>query len=244
MQPQLTVWNGWSISSYALFVLIGGVCAAWVRVHERRRLGQVRDGRLRWINASALLGAVAGSKIGMLLFEPAVPSNHAFDLTGKTVIGGLAGGYLAVELSKRVLGYDGSTGDAWAVALPLAQGLGRIGCLLHGCCYGRESNLPWSVFMRGALRHPVALYEAIGDLTIALVLYVVRERSAPPGRLFKLYLLLYATLRFLLDPLRGDGAIQLGPLSSVQWVCLTAAAALSASLWQQQRQYFPREARL
>ncbi len=243
MKPSLTLWNGVSISSYALFVLLGVLLATWVRRAERKRLVQLHDPRMHWINAAALLGAIAGSKLGMLLFETPEPSPHAFDLTGKTVVGGLAGGYLAVELCKLALGFRASTGDAWAVALPLAQGFGRIGCLLHGCCYGSETNLPWGVSMLGATRHPVALYEAAGDLTIAAVLYTMRERSAPAGRLFKLYLLSYAVLRFVLEPLRGDGAIQVGALSVVQWVCLLAALGLSVSLWHQ-RSMLPREARI
>lgn len=242
MQPHLALWNGASIPSYALFVLLGVAVAAWVRRAERKRLSQLHDPRMRYVNAAALVGAIAGSRLGMLLFEPAQAASHAFDLTGKTVVGGLAGGYLAVELCKRVIGLRESTGDAWAVALPLAQAFGRIGCFLHGCCYGRETSLPWGVRMLGEVRHPVALYEVLGDLTIALILYTVRERTAPAGRLFKLYLLSYALLRFMLEPLRGDGAVVLGPLTAVQWVCLAAAIALSLSL-RQQRALLLREAR-
>lgn len=235
MQPELALWNGFTVSSYAVCVLVGVVLAGLVRAKEKVRLDLHRDPRLRFINAAALVGAIAGSKLGMFLFEAAPSTQHAWDLTGKTVVGGLAGGYLAVELSKLALGVRTSTGDAWAVALPLAQGFGRIGCFLHGCCYGAPSELPWALWMHGTTRHPVALYEAGADLALAATMYAVREHVGPAGRLFKLYLLSYACLRFVLEPLRGDGALKLGPLSSVQWFCLCAALGLGLALWPQRK---------
>jgi len=141
------------------------------------------------------------------------------DFSGKTVIGGLAGGFIAVELAKKALGVTASTGDGFAVALPLSQAVGRVGCFLEGCCYGRESGLPWAI----AGRQPAQLYEAVGLLMLAGFLFAVRERPRPAGVLFRMYLCGYAVIRFAVDCTRGDPAVMLGPLRASQWVCLAAA---------------------
>ena len=84
--------------------------------------------------------------------------------------------------------------------------------------------------MHGALRHPVALYESAAELMLAALLWRARGRVQRPGALFKAYLLGYSCLRFGLEPLRDDGALRWGPLSSVQWVCLASAVALLFAL--------------
>ncbi len=109
------------------------------------------------------------------------------------------------------------------MALPLGQGIGRIGCFLHGCCGGTLSDLPWAVPINGQLRHPTQLYEATLDLLLALPLWQLRLRQWPLGTLFRLYLASYATIRFGLAFLRADTLTGLGPLSRVQWVCVPVA---------------------
>jgi prolipoprotein diacylglyceryltransferase len=76
----------------------------------------------------------------------------------------------------------------------------------------------------------VALYEAALDLALAAWLFAIREATRVPGRLFKTYALGYAMLRFALEPLRGDGAVRWGPLSSVQWVCLACGVWMLVQL--------------
>jgi phosphatidylglycerol:prolipoprotein diacylglycerol transferase len=165
---------------------------------------------------------------------------------GKTIVGALAGGYLFGELTKKLAKVEFSTGDALAVALPLGQAIGRVGCFFGGCCYGTACSLPWAVYSHGAARHPVMLYEAALDLALAAVLVAVRARSRPltrskarnvavllarpPGHLFRYYLIGYGVIRFSLEFLRGEPQRTLGPLSFTQVICLLAVAALGISL--------------
>ena len=67
---------------------------------------------------------------------------------GKTIVAGLIGAYLAVELSKLLLGIHVKTGDTFALPLALAMAVGRWGCFFNGCCYGVETTLPWGVWFR------------------------------------------------------------------------------------------------
>jgi prolipoprotein diacylglyceryltransferase len=99
------------------------------------------------------------------------------------VIGALMGGYLGVEIAKKLVGIRHSTGDAFAVAVPLSLGIGRIACVLGGCCYGTPSHQPWAIHLAGADRHPVQLYEAALDFALAAAVFSVRSplRSRTQG---------------------------------------------------------------
>jgi prolipoprotein diacylglyceryltransferase len=238
VRPVLVELFGIAVPSYAALLVVSAVVAGLIRRLELRRLGWERDSSQRVVAAGALVGAILGAKLGMILFEPpdalAVTLSRAFalDLTGKTVIGGLAGGFLGVELAKWAIGHRRSTGDAWAVALPTAQAVGRIGCLLHGCCYGAPADLPWSVVLGGVPRHPAPLYEAFLDVLLALWLATIRDRPRPAGHLFRIYLVGYATIRFVVEAFRGDPHRVLGPLTLVQWVCLAAIVGFGRTLAQ------------
>lgn len=236
VHPTLLSIGGLHVPSYAAFVALGIVLAAVVRRREVARLGYDRTPGHAVVGFAALFGGLFGSKLGMALFVPPEELARlgyaalAFDFTGKTVVGGIAGGYLGVELAKKLVGVRHSTGDAFAVALPLAQGVGRIGCFLHGCCVGEETDGPLGVVIAGIARHPAQLYEAALDLGLAAWIWSVREKPRPAGHLFKLALLGYATIRFALEPLRGDTGWRVGPLTAVQVACALAIVGFGASL--------------
>ncbi len=218
--------------SYGVLVALGIVLAALVRRREVARLGYDRTPGHAIIGFAALVGGLVGSKLGMALFvAPAelVRLGYAAldgDLTGKTVVGGIAGGYLGVEAAKRLVGVRHSTGDAFAVSLPLAQGVGRVGCWLHGCCGGIATDSPFAI----GGHHPAQLYEAALDLTLAAALWVTRATPRPAGHLFRLALVGYAAIRFVLEPLRGDAGWRVGPLTAVQVVCALAIVGFGATL--------------
>jgi len=241
MWPVLFELGPVPVHAYAVCVLLGMVAAGHIRTRETERIGQATWPGARWVSAGALIGAVLGSKLGMALFEPVsswtdhVARALAFDFSGRTVVGGIIGGYIGVEVTKRIVGITRSTGDGWAVALPTAQGLGRVGCLLHGCCYGAPTELAWGISMHGAARHPVQALEAVLDLTLAAVLWRWRKTPWPEGHLFRRYLVGYATIRFICEFLRGDPARHLGPLTAVQVVCVLAMVGFSALILRGER---------
>ncbi|GDX80781.1 hypothetical protein LBMAG42_25920 [Deltaproteobacteria bacterium] len=221
-------------ASYALFVTLGLLAAAAVRRIEVRRLGYDHSPGHTFVGLFALAGAALGAKFGMILFvgPEALRSLGlaalTFDFTGKTVVGGIAGGYLGVELGKRLVGVKHSTGDAFAVALPLAQAFGRVGCWFNGCCFGVPTSLPMGRLAAGT--HPTQLYEAALDLGLAAAIWSIRQQPRPAGHLFRLTLIGYACIRFAMEPIRGDQGWLLGPLTAVQWVCLGAIVGFGLSL--------------
>lgn len=89
-------------------------------------------------------------------------------------------------------------------AVAISHAIGRVGCFLTGCCYGTHCELPWSVYMHRANRHPVQLYETIGLLTLGFLLIYLVKKNINKANLCFAYLGGYAGLRFILEFYRGD----------------------------------------
>jgi len=152
-----------------------------------------------------------------------------FLLGGQSIVGGLLGGLLGVELAKAALGHRGSTGDAFVFPLLLGIAWGRIGCFLAGLqdqTYGVASSLPWAVdFGDGVLRHPTQLYEIAFCAAAGAVLYRLAPRlAARPGALFKLFLSAYLAWRLGIDFLKPVPYAYVFGLSGIQLLCLIALA--------------------
>jgi len=153
----------------------------------RRRFGDSLVIPLRWaVIAAAVAGAALGSKLLYLLEDPQLTlhslDNPAYLIGGKTIVGALAGGLIAVELIKRYVGLHQSTGDLYAIPLALGIAIGRIGCFLTGLAdntCGTPTNLPWAInFGDGIPRHPTQLYEIIFLFALMPVLYWVLKRAS------------------------------------------------------------------
>ena len=121
-------------------------------------------------------------------------------------------------------------GDIFAPGIALGQGIGRIGCFLRGCCYGKPTSLPWGVtFPPDSLAsylygnnhhiHPTQLYASVINLSISgfLTWFMVNNKAKFDGQIFILYVILYATGRMFTEIFRGDVERgMLGPLSTSQ----------------------------
>jgi phosphatidylglycerol:prolipoprotein diacylglycerol transferase len=130
----------------------------------------------------------------------------------------LIGGYLGVEIVKKILKIKRSTGDLFAPGLALGISIGRWGCFFNGCCYGIPTNLPWGVVFKGVVSHPTQIYESIFCLILFFYLWSVRKAVNKEGDLFKIFLLWYAFFRFWIEFLRGDKVSFFSSLSIAQIV--------------------------
>jgi prolipoprotein diacylglyceryltransferase len=143
-------------------------------------------------------------------------------LGGKTIVGGLLGGTLAVEWCKARLGITERTGDLFVLPMIVAMMIGRVGCFFAGLAdrtYGNPSNLPWAVdFGDGVGRHPTQLYEILFLALLAGGLLRLRKLSLPNGSLFRVFLFSYLAWRLAIDFLKPDPVF--GWLSTIQWACL------------------------
>jgi len=222
-------------ASYGWLMLAGIVVSIFLWARMARR-----DERLILIYVAALVGAFLGAKLVYLAAEGWLhwhDSNRWLVLaTGKSILGGLLGGYLGVEMAKRLVGYTGVTGDWFAVVAPLGIVVGRIGCMLHGCCLGRPCPPGWFAVMdvHGIARCPAAQVElTFNGLALAAILWL-RWRRKWPGQLFHLYLITYGAFRFVHEFWRETPSI-LGPLSGYQIAALGVLALGAAGFIVRQR---------
>jgi phosphatidylglycerol:prolipoprotein diacylglycerol transferase len=229
--PVILRFGALELHPHAVFETMAYAAGFYAYVRERRRAGDVVSLRNRtWVIVAAVLGGVVGSRLLYLAEDPATLAarwgDTAFLLGGKSVVGGLIGGLIAVEWAKTRLGVVVATGDLLALPLTLGLAVGRVGCFLTGLAddtHGVATSLPWAVdFGDGVPRHPTQLYEIAFLLSLALLLATRGRRLAVVGDRFKLFMLAYLTFRVLVDLVKP--AVPWGGLSVVQWACVAAIA--------------------
>ncbi len=206
-------------------------------LRQRKRDGDFLYTPTRWwIVTAAIAGAAIGSKLLFWLTDPPATLSHWNDplqlMAGKTIVGGLLGGTLAVEWTKRRLGVTSRTGDLFALPLCAGIAIGRIGCFLSGLgdnTYGNPTNLPWGVdFGDGIPRHPTQIYEILWLGALALVLRHLAGRPHRRGDLFRTFLFGYLGFRLAVDFLK-PGVRFLG-LTAIQYACAAALVYYLARL--------------
>ncbi len=200
------------LASVLVGVALSGRTQASLKLTPRERLA---------IGLGAFCGAMIGAKLPFAVADwEGLLSGRAWFENGKTIVFGLVGGYLGVELAKARLGIRVKTGDSFALPVAASVGVGRLGCFVAGCCHGTVTSLPWGVdFGDGLRRHPTQLYETAFHLTAALGLAWLSRHGLLRGQLFKLYLIAYLIYRSLTEFIRPEPVLALG-LSAYQWACM------------------------
>jgi len=134
------------------------------------------------------------------------------------------GGYAAVELAKKYSGYKEATGDSFATIVPVAVALGRVGCLLHGCCLGVACAPAWYTIRDpfGQARWPSVPVEMGFNLICAGAFWVLRRKRLLPGQHFHIYLMAYGVFRFWHEYLRDTPRV-LGGFTGYQVAAVACA---------------------
>jgi len=177
---------------------------------------------------AAIGGAAIGSKVLFWFEDPPRTLEHwnslEYLLSGKTIVGAILGGTIAVEWIKRRAGVTRRTGDLFAVPMAIGIAIGRIGCLLAGVSddtHGIATALPWGLDLGdGVRRHPVQLYESAAMILLALVLSRISPPRFAEGDRFRVFMLGYFGWRLLVDFLKPG--VRFGGLTVLQW-CSVAA---------------------
>lgn len=206
----------------------------WLFRAIRKRRGETASvqGGL-WVLGFCLLGAGTGNKLVSMIQHPQVFTwllNGDYQrfligaFSGQSVVGGLLGGWLGVEIGKKITHVQSRTGDDFVVPILIGLMVGRTGCFvagLHDGTYGVHTTLPWAVDFGDGLRHPTQLYEWL-MAGVALATFPVWRRwcAHEQGLAFRVLMVGYLLWRLCIDGLKPVPHAYAWGLSGIQWVCL------------------------
>jgi phosphatidylglycerol---prolipoprotein diacylglyceryl transferase len=220
---------------HTVFETLGYAGGGFVYRRLRRDGGDVLNDERRWVViASAAVGALLGSRmLGLLEQAPRVGFHWRILLMpgGKTIVGGMLGGWIAVEAAKRAMHVKSRTGDLFALPLCVGITIGRLGCFFAGLAddtYGKPTTLPWGVnFGDGVRRHPVQIYEIAFLMIVAVALVWWGERPHREGILFRGFLAAYLAWRLAIDFLKPQPLV--AGMNWIQWACVAGLVGLFVS---------------
>jgi phosphatidylglycerol:prolipoprotein diacylglycerol transferase len=253
MYPVAARFGDVTIATHDVFSVLAILVGFAIYYRELLRRGWL-DSRIVTISMLAVLGGAVGARIATAWERPdwltayaALPLTQALEVSGKSIIGAIAGGYVAIIVAKRVLGYRRSTGDAYTIAIPVATAIGRIGCFLSELPLGSPTTLPWGVRVEPTAAaaftmcpgcdlpmHPTMLYEIAFNVGAAVLLWRLRTRVPVPGDALKAYLLAAAVFRFFVEFIRTSPRQALD-LTAPQWVLVPIIVLLLVHFGRQAR---------
>ena len=229
MHPIIFKFGPFTIYSYGLMVAIGFILAAWLgkknAVLRRNTIGKstltdIEESKRPLPTSNQLLdffiyvlvSGIIGARLFYVLLNINKYTRNPLEILminhgGLVLYGGVIFGVIVGVwfLNKRKLAVF-RTLDIIIPYVALGQSIGRIGCLLNGCCYGRPTNLPIGIYFYGSQEriHPTQIYSSLVMLVIFLIIRFLQGRRLINGQIFLLYFILYSFSRFFIEFLRGD----------------------------------------
>ncbi len=228
---------------YALFYLLALGTAFAVASRDGVRCDLPPRSWIALVAAVAAAG-ILGSKL--LRFDLSAPVPGA-----KTILGGVLAGTIVAFAGARALGLDRRALDGFAVAVPLGVAIGRVGCLLAGCCFGRITTLPWGIrygvgtepyaaqLAAGLIHtgapvslpvHPTQAYEALLALVVALAVVRARASLRSPGSGLMASFAALGVGRIGIEFFRTRDLAPVHGLTIVQWLIAVCVVACVVSL--------------
>ncbi|WP_294153330.1 prolipoprotein diacylglyceryl transferase [uncultured Clostridium sp.] len=222
---------GIQIKSYGLMIAIGIIAAASLFINKGKKRGYDEDSLLNLI-IFAVIGGILGGKglfiiteLKNIIKDPSILLNFGY---GFVIYGAIGGGALAIYLYCRKKKWNIlEILDITVGGLAIAQGFGRIGCFLAGCCYGAATDLPIGVvFPEGSLApagihvHPTQIYSSVFDFILGFFLLYYGRKKRAHGKVMGMYLIIYSIGRFLVEFLRDDPRGNVGLLSTSQFIAI------------------------
>ncbi|MEI6044564.1 MAG: prolipoprotein diacylglyceryl transferase family protein [Chloroflexota bacterium] len=240
------------IYTHDFFTVLGlliGLALYYYELHRR----EMQSYQIFLISVAAIFGGGLGCRLitawehlPYYTSQGDVPFTYLIAHSGKSIIGGIAGGYLAIKLSKKALHYNISTGDCYAAAIPLAMAIGRVGCFLSELPLGKPTDLPWGIAASESAaqhftscpfclqkQHPTMIYEIIFHLLAFFLILRYRHLVKVQGDTLKIYLLVAAIFRFLVEFVRAN-PMQFAGLTGPQIVLIPLTSLL---VWYFVRQW-------
>ncbi len=236
MHNELFSIGPFTVYGYGLMIAIGIFAAYCLAEYRARKIGLDAE-RVFGLTISAVAGGVLGGKI---LFYLTILPQIAADpsllyrdlMEGFVIYGALIGGFAGIVLYCRcfkmnVLSYL----DLALPSVALAQGFGRLGCLLAGCCYGQETDSAFCIVFQNSAYAPNGvplvptqiISSVLNFLHFGLLILFAKKWKKGEGQVAGLYFALYSAGRFILEFFRGDlERGNVGALSTSQFIAIFA----------------------
>ncbi len=215
MKNDLLTIGSITIHGYGLMIAIG-IITAYLVVEYRAKKMNLKQESVFSLVIWCIIGGILGAKllfyitqIKNIINDPKIllDISNGFVVYGGIIVGVLAGFLYCKKEKLNFLQYF----DLVMPSIALAQGFGRIGCFLAGCCYGKETTMPFGIVFHqskfapnGVSLIPTQLISSGLDFLSFFILIMFAKRKKVDGQVAGLYLILYSAGRFFLEFLRGD----------------------------------------
>jgi phosphatidylglycerol:prolipoprotein diacylglycerol transferase len=256
VHPELLRIGSFVLPTYGLLLAAGFFAALFLLRKRASQLGLPAE-TVADLGIWILLAGLVGSKALLVIVEwpHYVTSGKALlELLRSAGVfyGGLIGATAAALFLIRKKGIPFWTlADAASPCIALGQSIGRLGCFSAGCCWGRETHVPWAITFTdpaaernvgvplGVPLHPTQLYESLGTALLCVALIALEKRTRGPrfaGETFARYLIGYAVLRGVIETFRGDprGTVFGAALSTSQFIAILGVLA-GVAIWLARR---------
>jgi phosphatidylglycerol:prolipoprotein diacylglycerol transferase len=231
LRPILFEILGIPIYGYGTMIAIGIISAVLLLNKRAKKIGYDEDSILNMAILAVILGIIGGKLLYIITDLKNIINNPSLlkDFgNGFVVYGSIIGGAIGVYIYCKRKNWDFiKIFDLAIPSVSLAQGFGRIGCFLAGCCYGKQTTCFLGVkFKEGSLGPtdvyvlPTQIFSSVFDFLLAFFLLWYSKKQRKDGRVFSLYLIIYGIGRFLIEFIRDDPRGSIWIFSTSQFISL------------------------
>jgi len=230
MHPILLNIGPITIYSYGFFVASAVLLALWIAYREAKQRG-LEYNLVPDLGFYLILGAILGARLFYIILNIQEFTSNPISII-QFWKGGLVffgGAIVSIAVGWGYLRWKQQPfwawTDAFAPGIAAGQALGRVGCLMAGCCYGKPSQVPWAITFKNPDSlaplhiplHPTQIYHSLAGLITFIALLILKPHLKKNGQLFSFFLIFYGGLRLTIEFFRGDFRDYFGLLSITQW---------------------------
>lgn len=228
MYPEILTIGPFTIYSYGLLMAVAFFIGINLCVKTAQQKG-ISPQKMTDFCLLLLISGIAGARLGYILSnlnffiqnpKEIVMLNHG----GLFFFGGLLTalfvGITYLKLKKEKITVYA---DIVCLYMPMGQALGRVGCFLNGCCWGKTCNIEsFKIFSADKMTalHPVQLYESTLSVILLCLLIYLYKKNLKSGMIILSYLCGYTFIRFCMEFFRGDHDIVFASLTGWQLLCI------------------------
>jgi phosphatidylglycerol---prolipoprotein diacylglyceryl transferase len=217
MHPDLIKIGLLTVHTYGALIAIGFLVGLFIAIRTGRRNG-IDSQKIMDMGLLLIISGVIGSRVTYILMNLSEYSANPLNMFklwegGLVFSGGLLAAIIAMAFYLRHHKLDfWRVGDVWAPALAIGQAIGRIGCFMAGCCYGKETHGfcsvvftdPKSIAPLNIPLYPTQLFDSLSNFIIFAILMILSARKKFQGQVFLWFLIMHSTARLVIEKFRGD----------------------------------------